>query len=155
LAPITIASEVIARAAADRRFVGELHGLAHARALADQECLSEHAKHRLQPRKHIRRAGHHDGKRAVLGAGRTAAHRRIYPDNAFRGKTPGHFDRHARAGSREVDESSRARARRHAVASQRNFAHHRWCRQTRQDQFHERREFGRRTRSLRSARKQR
>ena len=102
--PITIASRRDGDRGRREQVVDDLHGLAEARLFADVEELAEHLDHRAQLVGERARAGDHHRERALLGAGRPAAYRRIDRRDAFRREPGGDLLGDARAGGREIDE---------------------------------------------------
>jgi hypothetical protein len=95
--------------------VGQLHGLAHAGLLADEERLADHRQRGLQLLEAVARAGIHHGERALLGAADPAAHRQVDAGDVLGLERLGDARRHARAGGREIEEALDLPALDHAV----------------------------------------
>src|ERR1043166_3600443 len=106
-----------------QKIVDDLHGLPEPGRLADVEELAQDFDDRPQLVGERARAGDHHRERALLGAGRPAAHRRIDRRNALFGKAFRHLLGDARAGGREVDEGLHRRAFDHAALAERDRLH--------------------------------
>ena len=119
--PMAIASELAAMPVAERKLLASFMLCASPGLSPHDEHLAEHLERGPHLLDLLGRARHHDGERALLGAGDAAADRAVDLHDAAFFQDLGRPDRGARAGGGEVDVAPHAIAANEPVVAGRNL----------------------------------